>query len=279
MSAPDLIKRAPTCRREPPSGHKWAPSPFRIALPFHAGDAERALDLLKWITELGGKLRRECVLIYDKGIDESLMTEIDAWSVRAFGKAGQARIQIGKLGIPWPGGANHTFALLCHHMASYARPKPWLLLEPDMAPTRSNWLETLENEYDKAGKPFMGAWVEHYDLMNGGGVYPPDADRWVREFLDNNPIKQQAYDIVVAPEVVPFMHRANHLMPHIWTARGNGRPGGLGQGAPKWTEEMMNWVVDHNACLVHRCKDGTLLSLLRKRREEQLNWINKQTYA
>lgn len=250
----DLIKRSPEVRKAPPEGFRQAEGPFRVAIPFHSGDAPNCLRMLKWVASLGG-YRRDTVLIYEKDVDSRLVAEIEEWSKRAFGPL-QTHIQIGKLGVPWPGGPNYTFAELCKHMWNRKPERPWLLLEPDMLPLQRPWLKTLEEEYLEARRPFMGAWVEHYDLMNGGGVYPPDVLSWCPEFFATDPLLQPAYDCVIAPQIVPFMHRVNHLMPHIWTSRDNGRPGGLGSTIPKWTEEMVRWVCDKNAVLLHRAKDN-----------------------
>lgn len=54
---------------------------------------------------------------------------------------------------------------------------PWLWLEPDCAPLKADWLSCLENEYRRAGKPFMGGLAPKGGRMSGVAIYPQDASR------------------------------------------------------------------------------------------------------
>lgn len=271
----DLIRRAPMCRTEPPPGYKWAPPPFRFALAFCDRDADRCLDLLKWSTELSGRIKRPLVLFYDKGTSEETLKPIREAALAAFVCVDE--VMLAKSHVGWPGCNNFVWYHICHVMAKWD--SPWLLLETDLAPCISDWVSTLESEYARAGKPFMGSWVEYYDIMNGAGAYPADVSPWCPEFFSGNPILAKAYDCAIAPQIIWFTHNATHLMPHIWFTRSNGRPGGLVPQVPIWNERMFEWVCNHNAVLVHRCKDASLIRFLRERRQKQIDLVDKQTYG
>ncbi len=269
----DLIRRAPECRTEPPAGYEWKAPPFRFALAFCERDADRCLDLLIWMMELG-PVDRELVLFYDKGTPDSVLDPILREAKFVFSCV--TPVKLAKSGAGWPGSNNFVWYHICNQMRK--GDSPWLLLETDLAPCRTDWVSTLEAEYRRARKPFMGAWVEYYDIMNGAGVYPADVTAWVPEFFKGNPLMARAYDCAIAPQIMWFTHNATHLMPHIWYTRSNGRPGGLIPQVPVWTERMCEWICDHNAVLVHRCKDATLINYLREKRKKNLEQIGKRTY-
>jgi hypothetical protein len=266
-----LLTRAPVCRTEPPEGYSWTPPPFHFVLAFCNRDEGMAVTLLDWIADLG-PVDRELTLFVDKGTNTDLVMRS---AVRAFREVHVQ--QIPKSGAPWPGCNNFVWYHTCRIMA--AQNNPWLLLETDMAPCAQDWVQRLENEYTRARKPFLGAWVEPYDIMNGGGVYPPDVHPWCPEFFKKNPLTARAYDCEIAPEIVWFTHNASHLMPNVWFTRGNGRPGGQEPRIPVWDKRLMEWVCNHNAVLVHRCKDATLIKLLRERFDEAARAASLVSYG
>lgn len=258
--SPNLLQRAPQCRTSPPEGYQWVSPPFVFVLAFCDRDAHMAVKLLNWITDLG-PVDRELVLVYDRGMPSKVVNPVLEAADRAFGTV--YKHQLPRSGAGWPGSNNFVWSHICRLMKP--RGRPWLLLETDLAPCRTDWVEALEKEYSTARKPFMGSWVEYYDIMNGAAVYPPDVMEWCPSFFKVDPVKALAYDCFIAPDIIWFSHNATHLMPHIWFTRANGRPGGMVTKLPEWTEQMVDWVCTHNAVLVHRCKDERLIDLLRKR--------------
>lgn len=254
----NLIKRAPECRTEPPKGYAWTPPPFNMALPFCERDAHMAVALLEWIRDLG-PVSRTLFLFHDKGMPG--LGPVKKAAAEAFSEV--VCVPVPRSGAKWPGSNNFVWYHICRNMKKHVR--PWLLLETDLAPCSKDWVSRLEDEYTRAGLPFMGSWVEYYDILNGAAVYPPDVEAWCPGFFRGNPLLTIAYDCAIAPDIVWFSHNATHLMPHIWFTRPNGRPGGLVPMLPEWNGRMVDWVCTHNAVLVHRCKDRTLIDILRKR--------------
>lgn len=263
--SPNLIHRAPACRLDPPDGYEFVPPPFRIVLPYCERDHHLALKVIDWCRELDGRQEREIILATDKIIPPFIDKMVkDA--------AGKAFTKVSVLHIPpsyakWPGCNNHVWVSIARHVAGLS-PKPWLLLETDMVPCKSGWVQALEEEYTKAQQPFMGAWVEYYDILNGGAVYPHNVEQWCPSYFNQNPVKALAFDCAIAPEMIWFMHNATHLMPHVWFDRGNGRPGGMIPRIPDWSRRMAQWVINHNGALAHRCKSGKLIDILREMRKD-----------
>jgi hypothetical protein len=134
-----------------------------------------------------------------------------------------------------------------------------------MIPAQPNWLQKLENEYSKVKRPFMGAWVDCFDLINGGAIYPPDVVSWSPSFFNQSPTDQQAFDCVIAPDIIWFSHAVNHMMPNIFYTRNNGRPAGLMPNLPVWNRAMFDWVHTHSTCLIHRDKKGETIGFLREK--------------
>ena len=261
----NLLHRSPVCRVEPPEGYSWTPPPFRLALPYYEGDYERARDLLLWVADLSPGVDRELTIFTDEGIAPNIHRRV-MWA------ASQAFSSVKEVFIPpttakWPGSNNWVFLNIMRHMAAQETPQPWLLLETDVVPVTTDWVFRLEEEYSRARKPFMGSWVEYYDIINGAAVYPPNVGPWSPTYFAMDVTRALAYDCAIAPDIIWFSHNANHLMPHVWFSRENGRPGGFVPKIPEWNPRMAEWVLDHNAVLAHRCKDGKLIEFLRSRRQ------------
>lgn len=220
--------------------------------------------MLLWLAELCPRpINRELVLFTDAGISPGIYTPIQQAAERVFTNCRTEFIP--PASAKWPGSNNWVFANIVNYMAAREEPRPWLLLETDVVPVKPDWMERLEDEYLAARKPFMGAWVEYYDIINGAAVYPPNVKVWAEKYFAQDVTKALSYDCAIAPDIIWFSHNATHLMPHVWFSRANGRPGGLVPKIPEWTERMADWVLDHNAVLAHRCKDGKLITLLRTR--------------
>ena len=261
----NLLTRAPACRTEPPEGFEWVPAPFRVVLPYYHKDQERALNLLTWIQELDPKLPQyELVVVTDSNTAAPVHSQVMSLGQSVFGAVHEVFVQPSK--VPWPGCNNWVFAQAAKHLATMQPPRPWLWLETDMVPTRPGWLDVLSNEYNTARKPFMGPWVEYYDIFNGAAIYPSNVIEWSPKFFAQDVTKALPFDCAIAPDIVWFGHNASHLMPHIWCNRSNGRPGGFMSDPPTWTPRVIDWVINHNAVLAHRCKTGALIQALRERK-------------
>jgi hypothetical protein len=269
----DMFNFCPSCRTFPPKEYKWNPPPFNVAFQFCEYDYEQALRVLSW-SALLKKQSNTIHLITDDNFSCDKAIEI---AEKSWGKCYVhkiipllsrktnllSKINSKSRNSKWPASNNHVFAETCKIMREFS--SPWLLWETDMIPSQINWLQRLEDEYLKAKRPFMGSWMDCYDIINGGAVYPADVISWSPDFFSNSPEKQIAYDCVIAPDIIWFSHPINHLMPNIFNSRPNGRPGGLIPNVTNWSREMFNWIHNHNTCLIHRDKKGQIIPFLMKK--------------
>jgi hypothetical protein len=253
----DLFRRAPKCRTTSPKGHSWTPPPLNLAFQFCARDYAQALRVLEWSSQLRHQ-DNTIHLITDEGLacDTAIKIASESWG-------GCHVHRIKKRELQWPASNNYVFVETCKIMKTFSQ--PWLLWETDMIPARPDWLQRLEGEYKKAQRPFMGAWVDCFDILNGGAIYPPDVISWAPSFFNSPPEKQPAFDCVIAPDIIWFTHPANHMMPNIFYSRPNGRPAGLIPSLTKWTQKMFDWVHGHDTCIIHRDKKGETIPFLREK--------------
>lgn len=254
----DLLRASPICNIKPPEGYAWTPPPINVAFQFCSRDYGQALRVLEWNRDLAIQKNNSIHLITDEGFRCNTAIQIanESW-------ANVYLHHIKPCGLKWPLCNNHAFAETCKIMKGTG--KPWLLWETDMIPSRIDWLQRLEEEYSQAKRPFMGAWMDCFDILNGGAIYPPDVMAWTPEWFSNPMANNLAYDCAIAPSIIWFSHPANHMMPNIFNSRPNGRPSGIVEKVPVWTKQMFDWVHTHHTCIIHRDKTGATIDFLRKK--------------
>lgn len=254
----NLMTDSPVCAVSPPKNYKWKPSPFHVVFQFCGKDYGQAIKVLEWSRDLAKQPNNELHLVTDEGFMCDTLLDIVRSS---WGKIVLHRIK--PCSAAWPACNNHVFAQTCRIMKKLGR--PWLLWETDMIPAKPDWLQALEKEYDQAQKPFMGSWVEAYDILNGGAIYPPDVIAWCGQFFEGSAIAQPAFDCAIAPSIIWFTHPANHMIANVFFTKANGRPSIATPNLPSWDKRLFDWVMTHNMCLIHRDKKGETIKFLRER--------------
>ena len=129
-----------------------------VIYPFSVVDQEQALKNAKWITELGGCKTHDIFVLCDRRCDPEIMRQV----VQAFGTVFRlVKHRLTKADIDgWPQGANQMFSYACT-LIQHEQEWPYFLwLEPDAIPISPGWLDALEAEYQRGGKPFMGERVD-----------------------------------------------------------------------------------------------------------------------
>ena len=253
----DLMRSSPVCRTEPPKNYQWELPPFNVVFQFCAKDYAQAIRVIKWSRDLRAQ-PNQLHLVTDEGFMCDSLIEM---AKSSWGSVVLHRIK--PVTSTWPACNNHVFAETCKLMKGTG--KPWLLWETDMIPARPDWLQALENEYSEAARPFMGAWVEAYDILNGGAVYPSDVMAWCPQFFAGSAIIQPAFDCAIAPDVIWFTHPVNHMVANVFFTRPNGRPSLATPNIPTWNKRLFDWTVTHNTCLIHRDKKGETIKFLREK--------------
>jgi len=233
-----------------------------VVIPFHRGDVHLALSLLEWIKLLGKHPTHNCLLVVDCAMEWG--SSMDALNLANGIFRSTSLITNDKPTEGWIPGSCSLFAAAAQHMESIGEPFLWV--EPDATPLHKGWLDAISAAYQQCGKPFLGSLVTH-SLSNrpnpyfeGCGVYP--ANTWSR--IKDKFILEESWTLWCAEEVVP--HAVDSpLFQHFW---------GVKDLAPTFvaqrkSDSPVNALtladVRQGAALFHRCKDQSLIRLVRQK--------------
>jgi hypothetical protein len=231
-------------------------------LNFSHRDHDLALNLLRWITELGGCKGHDLFLSCNRMAAEANMPlALSEEAAKSFDNVG-LYVQGSEDERGWPVACNHAWREMVFHINDRVK-RPWLWLEPDVTPLKPGWMDAIAAEYDKAGKGFMGCDVNVAGSkrhVSGVAVYPPNVmAACKRRYLNGlnaheDPKMCEAWDMYFAAEFMPHAH-LTPLIQHIqhWP----GYP-----DAPTFKESGPE--INPDAVLFHRVKDGSLIERLRK---------------
>jgi len=235
---------------------------MNLWFPYHPGDYIRALQWMKWVRDIGTTGKHTIFLNPAKGLtgDEELR-EVAAQVFTV-----QVRPDYEGLN-GWPQAPNSCFRQAAWFFDS-AGLGHWMFMENDAIPLVPDWLEQLEAEYRKAGKPFMGRLVPAFDDHLGGLV--PDHCTGNMICPEHTPgmaprlgvASDVAFDVYAAREVVPKMHNTL-LIQHVFNLGGEKSKDRHPPTFP--TVESMA-LLQPGAVLFHRCKDGSLINRMRERK-------------
>lgn len=229
-------------------------------IPFFAGDVHQAIRLLRWIVDLGGCEKHDCLLVADADTPWDEVLKCRAVAVEGF-----RDVMIDTNGEHvegWIPGSNSLFKVAAEWAQQNVR--PFLFLEPDAVPLVAGWLDRIDEAYLNDGHPFMGSVVHHGypDLpspyFEGVAVYPHDAWRRMSPLFHT----EQSWTYACAAAVVPQALNSA-LFQHLWGEMGN--PPTFAEKNILGTNVFCLEQVKIDAVVFHRNKDGTLIRLLRKR--------------
>lgn len=232
---------------------------LNVLIPCCKGDENQAIALLEWIAELG-KNDARCYILCSAECQHERMVEI--------GKRSFTYTQW----IPDAEGVKSNWREEGHLNKSAAGPNslfrqaewffylnnlgPWLFLEPDAIPCRRDWLNLLDDEYTKCGKPFMGFIVTRQSHpgdvgkhMSGVGVYAQNTPGILKKATLGTGM---AFDVAAADVMVPLAHDTR-LIFHRY------RPPGF------TTQEDFEERVKPEYAIYHACKDGSIIPFLKTR--------------
>ena len=242
-----------------------------IVIPFCIKDCRIALKTIEWIYELDGKLPFEVILSYDTDVPEMLVTDIDAAASKAFSGVIHFRYNEWKGRPNWPNPQNYAFQCLCWEIINKHK-KPFLFMEPDAVPIRKGWAHDIWSDYQACGKPFMGH-IVHGAItptslhLNGVAVYPPNLHEYSTAMMI--PPDGMAWDVAGSYGSVVQNARHSKLIMNVWEIDENNKPVVSGGVHPTFPDQKaVDDLVDFDAALFHRAKDGTLIDRLRERLPE-----------
>ena len=232
---------------------------------FTANDKEQTQRWLDWVSELGGMGRHKLFLMPCCHGTADFKTNIpftvvpDSFNITSDWSTGTGTVRSAA-------GANtapRQFAWKMHLEKLGA----WMFIEPDCIPLRSGWHDELEDEYLRAGKPFMAARVRVTDVPEhptGNCIFHQDTAAFchrlmlpVHAVIDGREV-ELAFDVACAPDVMGEDGSGNRfhetrLIQHFF--RG-----------PKFEKMDHLARIDPAACVFHTDKDGGLINLLRRQR-------------
>jgi hypothetical protein len=243
-----------------------------LTLPYCNKDAALLKKCVHWMSELQPEgYNHSCLLVADNEVPQEQKQELHELCKPLFSLTETMIVHVPGEMQGWPLGPNYMFASAARQIAE-AWCLPWLWFEPDATPLRPGWLDTIGNNYAIRGKRFMGTIIasdsdSQPDMpplhLSGCSVYDNQAYHGLQPFTGS----KLAFDIAAAGYTVP---RASHFAPmqHFW---------GKQDLSPTFnmdpTKSLENFYSYDNilpgSIMFHRCKDGSLIDLLRSKLNSQ----------
>lgn len=234
-----------------------------VVIPFYSGDYDLLIKLLDWMVTLGQTPTNRCLLVHDEDVSQTSVNIAKDKANLVFSEVEVLKAEPGPNG--WPAGPNRMFRTAIEWIQVNST-SPFMWLETDAVPLRKDWLEQLQSEYWKSGKPYMGHIVKSDNgrdyWMTGVAVYPHNASSMMMKFtkIIGKDGKHIAFDFIAGRDIADKAHSTG-LLQHNYGGR---------KKAPTFSEMKSSPnVLDQSdlapdAVLYHQCKDGTLIELLRR---------------
>lgn len=242
--------------------------PLLVTIPYCQKDAALAKKLLGWIEELSPKLAPHCCLMAaDAQVPHDIKIELGNIAKRIFHYTESAVIPVPSNASGWPKATNAMFRTTALHIRECFK-LPWFWMEPDCTPLRHSWLDELAVHYGTCPKRYMGAIITSNQPplppahLAGCAVYPSDCADAMKPYTEGD----FAWDIANAAYVIPraintpLIHHhygEMQLAPIFKEAKAPGDP----------INTCTLAFVRPEAAVFHRCKDGSLIDVLRKQRD------------
>lgn len=231
-------------------------------------DYAGTVKLLEWCRELGRYDRHHALIVAANTLEMAQVSKLDQLAKDcAFSKVISIRLrQEDNRG--WPYAPNKMFQQAVEWIEQYGR-AAFVWVESDAVPLKPGWVDTIEAEYLKQGRPFMGTifeWVsatKYLPHLNGNAVYPQNL-RQLNPYV--MAATQLPWDCTRPDLTLPRTFRSQ-LFQHDWGDRVTNVP-------PTFPDKDSLKRIRSDAVLFHRCKDGTLIDRLREEmhlvKEEEL---------
>lgn len=241
-----------------------------VVIPFTARDLPLTLSLLDWMEHLGGCSAYPCLLVQDCRLEKGAAQPVLEKCKSLFKSVDSISTPSPLQNETWPAGPNWMFETTLLHFKTTNSKLPWLWLEPDCVPMKEGWLKMLDDAY--AGiwkrKPYLGQVIlpglpkMPSEMLSGVAIYPPDAHKVMLGPLSQARLRS-AFDVSTALHVVPHamhtrliwnFHGSERNLPPTFVRR-------IEKGHPKNALPLS--AIPPQTVLFHRCKDGSLINLLR----------------
>lgn len=228
---------------------------------------------MRWAIELDRKVNFNALLAYDEKTSKADIKEVGGLARQLFRNVSEYRYD-SPHEESWPLAPNHAWQRVAWHIYNNNLKDFWFWWEADAVPLRPRWLDDIAAAHAAGKQPFAGHIVEGMGHFNGVAVYPWNVCDYACKALY---CRAGAWDYVLKEETAGKVTPLNDLISHCWNldekgyatndTNGNTRP-------PCFrTEEEMLKVVDFNAGLFHRCKDGSLIDRIKEHNAHKLEGI------
>lgn len=235
-------------------------------LHFCAKDADLMAKNLDWWISLDGKVDFHAILSYD---DATPVRQVEA--VKRLADQYFRSVEVFWYPQPrkksWPAAPNWAWQNTARFIAA-TKNESWFWIESDLVAIRKGWLTDIAAEHQRAGKPFSGHFVDGMGHLNGCAVYPPNVALYS---VDAFRTEESAWDVVLGKDLsldgdaLKHVHPSHTLFQHCWCinpADGKAWNGSGELATFKNTHDVVR-LVDLTMAIFHRCKDGTLIDMLR----------------
>lgn len=247
-----------------------------VTLPFCEKDVDAAIKLMGWINEKEQSTthiskRRSILLAADSAVPLEKCKELKALAQLAFHNVETTTVRVTAKDWRAP---NEMFNAVATFVKSQFK-TPFLWLEPDCVPIYPSWLTDLTEAYFTTPRRFMGALVESKDPgvpalhLAGCAVYPNDAIDLLGKHSDAK--AESAWDMSSAKEIAAGQKAAGTALIQSFYGEKDSAPSFVRQkvqGQTYGANVLDVSFLNERAVLFHRCKDGTLIDVLRELRVE-----------
>ena len=249
-----------------------------------AADLDKAVEIADWIVALGPQRAHSCVLMFPA---ELSISPTDAAKIQILS---DALVPVFKRVIEYPVDAVPTGKFIVPNymlkmaalkmmefanLPEFAQDDGWYFFEPDCTPLFAGWLDAVAAEYRDAvarGFAFLGS-------VTDNGTMPRSAVYHVATFASVASIRQLSLQVPAQQELrkeIGSVAMPASTLQDNQSSRDYVRAaqGVLRCRTMPGHKEARNHPVQTTVAVVHGCKDGSLLRLLREERE--LNLIDPE---
>lgn len=235
-------------------------------LHFCSKDADLMVKNLEWWISLDSKVDFHAILSHDDATPARQVEAVKRLADQYF-RSTEVFWYPQPVKKSWPAAPNWAWQNTARYIAA-TKNEPWFWIESDVVAIRKGWLGDIAEEHQRAGKPFSGHIVDRLGHLNGAAVYPPNVALYS---VDAFRTEESAWDVVLGKDlgrdgnVLQHVHPSHTLFQHCWCINPNDGKAWNGSGELatfKNTHDVVR-LVDLTMAIFHRCKDGTLIDMLR----------------
>jgi hypothetical protein len=245
-----------------------------IVLPFCKLDYKLAVSLAKYLQHLGPYKQHELMLVCRPDIKDHL-EELEKLIGDQFGRV---LTLTPNCADGWPQGSNIMFHMIADYISRSVDCPCWYMFEPDNTPIKPGWANTLQEEYTRAARPFMGVvhatfwkrkdgtFYQDGTHMNGSGIYPKNTPAYSRLF-STIPHTGLPWDVYWQWEIVKYAANTNYMQLdwRSFNFRRDKKSGEIvGDRAPGILPAHLPAPrLRPDAVVHHGCKDGSIMQIMR----------------